>query len=193
MGDFQPAAHTNGLLGCKIIAFICNKDLATCLAISISYIMPQKYKVYFNNEPKIITDNWEIFCADYYLIEAAGGLVYNNENQILMIFRNNKWDLPKGKLEQNENIKECAIREVQEECGVTGLSIVSFLKDTYHTYEINGKKILKRTYWFAMNTDFKGSLVPETEEGITEVVWVDKDQLAEKINNSFGNIKELLR
>ena len=193
MGEFQPAAHTNGLLGCKIIAFICNKDLATCLAISISYIMSQKYKVYINNEPKIITDNWEIFCSDYCLIEAAGGVVYNNENQLLMIFRNNKWDLPKGKLEQNENIKECAIREVQEECGVSGLSIVSFLKDTYHTYEINGKKILKRTYWFTMRTDFKGSLLPQTDEGITEVVWVDKEKVGEKLYNSFGNIKEIIK
>ena len=153
----------------------------------------QKYKVYINNEPKIITDNWEIFCYDYYLIEAAGGVVYNYKNQILMILRNNKWDLPKGKMEQNENIKECAIREVQEECGVSALSILNALQDTYHTYEINGKKILKRTYWFAMYTDFKGSLAPQTEEGITEVVWVDKDQISEKLNNSFGNIKELLK
>ena len=152
----------------------------------------QKYKVYINNELKIITDNWEIFCSNYILIEAAGGLVYNNENQLLMIFRNEKWDLPKGKLEHNEDIKECAIREVEEECGISGLVIKSELKPTYHTYEIKGKKILKRTYWFAMHTDFKGSLVPQTEEGITEVVWVDKEQIAEKLNNSFGNIKDLL-
>jgi|TARA_B110000967_G_scaffold94163_1_gene96780 8-oxo-dGTP pyrophosphatase MutT (NUDIX family) len=155
--------------------------------------MAQKYKVYINNQLKIITDNWEIFCADYFLIEAAGGVVYNNKNQLLMIFRNNKWDLPKGKLEQNENIKECAIREVQEECGVSGLSIVNVLKDTYHTYEINGKKILKRTYWFAMRTDFKGILVPQTDEGITEVVWVDNEQIGKKLHNSFGNIKEIIK
>jgi len=180
------------VLGFKIIAFICNKDLATCLAISISYIMLQKYKVYINNEPKIITDNWEIFCADYSLIEAAGGLVYNQDGQLLMIFRNNKWDLPKGKLELNENIKECAIREVHEECGISVLSIVNALQDTYHTYELNGEKILKRTYWFSMHSDFEGILVPQTEEGITEVVWVDEEQIAEKLNNSFGNIKDLL-
>ena len=140
--------------------------------------MPQKYKVYINNEPKIITDNWEIFCADYSLIEAAGGLVYNNECQLLMIFRNNKWDLPKGKLEQNENIKECAIREVQEECGASGLRIINALQDTYHIYEINGIKILKRTYWFSMHTDSKCSLEPQIEEGITKVVWVDKENIA---------------
>jgi len=155
--------------------------------------MSQKYKVYINNKPKIITDNWEIFCADYLLIEAAGGVVYNQERQLLMIFRNNKWDLPKGKLEVNENIKECAIREVQEECGITELRIENALQETYHTYEINEKKILKRTYWFSMHTNFKGSFVPQTEEGITEVVWVNNEDVSEKLNNSFGNINELLK
>ena len=81
---------------------------------------------------------------------------------------------------------------VQEECGVSGLSIINALQETYHTYEINGKKILKRTYWFTMHTDFKGILVPQIEEGITEVAWVYKDQIAVKLNNSFGNIKDLL-
>jgi len=155
--------------------------------------MSQKYKVYINNEPKTITDNWKSFCADYSLIEAAGGLVYNSDNQLLMIFRNGKWDLPKGKLEIDENIKECAIREVEEECGISGLSIINALKDTYHTYEINGKKILKRTFWFVMNSNYKGNLIPQTEEGITKVIWVDKQDIAEKLENSFGNINELLK
>jgi 8-oxo-dGTP pyrophosphatase MutT (NUDIX family) len=155
--------------------------------------MPQKYKVYINNSLEVITDNWESFCADYILIEAAGGLVYNSKNQLLMIFRNEKWDLPKGKLEVGENIKECAIREVEEECGISGLSISKPLQDTYHVYELNKQKILKRTYWFEMKTTFKGKLIPQTEEGITKVVWVDKQDIAEKLKNSFGNINELLK
>ena len=155
--------------------------------------MSQKYKVYINNSLEIITDNWESFCADYTLIEAAGGLVYNLDNQLLMIFRNGKWDLPKGKLEVGENIKECAIREVEEECGISGLSISKPLQDTYHVYELNEQKILKRTYWFEMKTNFKANLTPQTEEGITKVVWVDKQVIAEKLENSFGNINELLK
>ena len=83
----------------------------------------QKYKVYINNSPEIITENWESFCANYMLIEAAGGLVYNAKDQLLMIFRNGKWDLPKGKLEVGENIEQCAMREVEEECGISGLTI----------------------------------------------------------------------
>jgi len=153
----------------------------------------QKYKVYINNSPEIITENWESFCANYMLIEAAGGLVYNDKNQLLMIFRNGKWDLPKGKMEVGENTEQCAIREVEEECGVSGLIITQQLQKTYHTYEINGQKILKCTYWFEMNSSFKGNLVPQIKEGITAVVWVDKQDIAEKLENSFGNIIELFK
>ena len=151
----------------------------------------QKYKVYINNNLKIITENWESFCADYKLIEAAGGLVYNDTNQLLMIFRNGKWDLPKGKLEVGENIEQCAIREVEEECGISELKIMQKLKETYHTYEINGGKILKCTYWFTMRSSFKGNLVPQTKEGITNVEWVNKEGITKKLEDSYGNIKEL--
>jgi len=153
----------------------------------------QKYKVYINNSPEIITENWESFCATYKLIKAAGGLVYNDTNQLLMIFRDGKWDLPKGKLEVGENIKQCAIREVKEECGVSGLIITQQLQETYHTYEINGQKILKRTYWFEMKSSFKGNLTPQNKEGITVAVWVDEQDIAEKLENSFGNIIELFK
>jgi 8-oxo-dGTP pyrophosphatase MutT (NUDIX family) len=153
----------------------------------------QKYKVYINNSLEIITENWESFCANYILIEAAGGLVYNDKNQLLMIFRNGKWDLPKGKLEVGENIEQCAIREVEEECGVSGLTITQQLQKTYHTYEINEQQILKCTYWFEMKSSFKGNLVPQTEEGITAVVWINKADIAKKLENSFGNIVELFK
>ena len=152
----------------------------------------QKYKVYINNSLEIITENWESFCANYVVIKAAGGLVYNDKNQLLMIFRNGKWDLPKGKLEVNENIEQCAIREVEEECGVSGLIITQQLQKTYHTYEIKGQKILKCTYWFEMRSSFKGNLVPQIKEGIASVVWVEKQDIAKKLENSFGNIIELL-
>jgi ADP-ribose pyrophosphatase YjhB (NUDIX family) len=153
--------------------------------------MLQKYKVYINNRPEFITDNWEGFCAQYMLIEAAGGLVYNLDNQLLMIFRNGKWDLPKGKLESGENISQCAMREVEEECGVEELSIVKKLKSTYHTYKLNGKAILKRTYWFKMNSNYKSKLTPQLEEGITKVEWVSLSEVPLKLENSYGNIKEL--
>tara|TARA_B100000768_G_C11080000_1_gene290371 strand:- start:46 stop:516 length:471 start_codon:yes stop_codon:yes gene_type:complete len=152
----------------------------------------QKYKVYINNEAKIITDNWQDFCLDYLLIKAAGGVVYNEKNQLLMIFRNNKWDLPKGKLESNESIKDCALREVEEECGVKNLYIDRELDCSYHVYEINNNKILKQTYWFKMKTKFNGKLIPQIQEGITKVEWVKKEDIDLKLNNSFSTIEDIL-
>ena len=145
----------------------------------------QKYKVYTNTEYQIIFDNWDKFCARHVLIEAAGGLVYNLKNQLLMIFRNEKWDLPKGKLETGENSKTCAMREVEEECGVSNLHIVKELKNTYHTYEMNGISMLKRTYWFRMATDYNSDLTPQIKEGITKAEWVSKKDVLSRMENTF--------
>ena len=152
----------------------------------------QKYKVYINNEYKEVTDNWDEFCSKYTFVEAAGGVVYNSINQLLMIFRNQKWDLPKGKLEDNEKISQCAIREVQEECGVRNLQIISQLQNTYHIYDLNGESILKCTYWFKMRTNFTDKLIPQISEGITNVEWINKRNIAEKLENSYGNIRDVL-
>ena len=110
-----------------------------------------------------------------------------------MIFRNGKWDLPKGKLEEAENIEECAIREVQEECGINNLHILSKLKDTFHTYALNHNKVLKHTSWFRMITNFEGDLSPQIKEGITKVKWVKQDEIAEKLKNSYANLVELFQ
>ena len=154
--------------------------------------MTQKYKVYINNKAKIVTENWKDFSDNYKVIEAAGGLVFNQKNETLMIFRNGKWDLPKGKLEAGESVESCAVREVEEECGVSDLKIIKKLKDTYHTYEIHGEFFLKRTFWYKMKCDFDGELIPQTREGITKVCWVKGDEISEKMKNSFENIKDVL-
>ena len=152
----------------------------------------QKYKVYIKGERKIITDNWDEFCSQYVFIEAAGGLVYNSSGKILMIFRNNKWDLPKGKLEVGERIQDCAIREVEEESAVSNLRITDVLQTTYHTYEINDKSILKCTYWYKMYTNSNKELVPQIEEGIVKAEWVCREDITKKIKNTYGNIKDLI-
>lgn len=141
----------------------------------------------------MITENWERFCSDYILIKAAGGVVYNHRKDLLMIFRNGKWDLPKGKLEIGENIEDCAIREVQEECGIINLHVISKLKDTYHTYELNGKKVMKQTCWYKMYSIAEEELTPQTEEGIIKVEWVRQDKIAERLRNSYANLVELLQ
>ncbi|MDG2139758.1 MAG: NUDIX domain-containing protein [Flavobacteriales bacterium] len=154
--------------------------------------MKQKYKVFINNRPKLVVDNWGEFCSKYQIIDAAGGVVYNNES-LLMIFRNGKWDLPKGKKEMNETDENCAIREVSEECGVSDLKIIRFIKYSYHTYKINSTSILKITAWFLMSSNYNQILTPQKSEGISKVVWVNQDKVAEKLKNTYGNISDVLK
>jgi len=141
---------------------------------------------------KNIKKTWSDFLSFFILIEAAGGIV-EKDNQILMIYRNNKWDLPKGKRENNEKIKECAIREVKEECGLKNITIHNNFYCTYHTYEFEKKQILKQTYWFEMTSNFNQALIPQLEEGIKKVAWVEINNLDKKLRNSYNSIKDLLK
>ena len=138
-----------------------------------------------------IDDAWIDFCSNFTLIQSAGGVVLRDQ-KILFIFRNQKWDLPKGKLENNEDIRDCALREVEEECGIDGLSITSKLKITYHIYKLESELILKETHWYMMKTKSDKKLIPQTEEGISWVGWKEMDQLDDVFNNTFTSIKSLL-
>jgi len=128
----------------------------------------------------------------YTIVEAAGGIVYNNDNQILLIFRRGKWDLPKGKVEKGEFYKQTALREVQEECGLKQIETGKHLFDTYHTYTQANEKILKRTVWYEMFLKNEETPVPQTAEDITEVKWFDYDSMAEVMKNTYASLKDLL-
>lgn len=121
-------------------------------------------------------------------INAGGGLVKNDKNELLFIERNKKWDLPKGRAEKGENIETTSLREVEEETGVQNLSIDKFLQETYHIYRNKGKYNLKVTHWYLMKTDYSGGLTPQLEEGITQAVWKTNEQAKSALNNSYANV-----
>lgn len=123
---------------------------------------------------------------------AGGGKVHNNKNEILFIFRNGKWDLPKGKAEPKETINQTALREVEEETGISGLSIIKPLDITYHVFKRIDQFYIKITYWFKMHSDYEGVLIPQEKEGITEVKWISESKLTKVLNNSYANIKLLI-
>jgi ADP-ribose pyrophosphatase YjhB (NUDIX family) len=125
-------------------------------------------------------------------VVAGGGKVINEKGETLFIYRNKKWDLPKGKAEAKESIEETSIREVEEETGVKGLEIVKPLDTTYHIFKRNGKHKIKVTYWFEMKTTYSGKLEPEEKEGITKVEWLNETQRQEAMTNSYANIKILV-
>lgn len=130
-------------------------------------------------------------CFDEY-IKAGGGLIRNSAGEILFIFRKGKWDLPKGKIEANESIKEGARREVMEECGIEKVKQRDIICSTYHIYRMKKKIILKKTNWYLMYSDAT-EFTPQEEEDISKVRWIAKDNLGKVYKNTYRNIKKLLR
>lgn len=126
-------------------------------------------------------------------VVAGGGKVYNDNGDILFIYRNDKWDLPKGKTEGNETIETTAIREVEEETGVKGLEITKPLQTTYHIFKRSGRHRIKVTYWFEMKTSFNGKLYPQENEGITKVEWLSPEESLKALDNSYANIRSLVK
>ncbi|MFL2621294.1 MAG: NUDIX hydrolase [Flavobacteriaceae bacterium] len=123
---------------------------------------------------------------------AGGGKVFNSKGHILFIYRNGKWDLPKGKAEANETIDQTALREVEEETGIRDLSICKPLEITYHIFKRNNKILLKKTYWFEMYSSYEGDFKPQEKEGITKVKWIDPKKLKKVKKNIYANIDQLL-
>jgi 8-oxo-dGTP pyrophosphatase MutT (NUDIX family) len=126
------------------------------------------------------------------LIKAGGGYVLDPRGRLLMIYRRGFWDLPKGKLEPNEEIAQCAIREVEEECGISGLTIESKAFSTYHLYQEDVQTVLKESVWFRMNTSYDGALSPQEEEDISEVKWVNLPLPNTMKNACYASIREVL-
>lgn len=132
------------------------------------------------------------FKSLYKRIDAAGGLVFNNDEELLFIYRRGYWDLPKGKIDPGEKKKAAAVREVMEETGLQKVEIISKYKKTYHTYRLkSGKRVLKYTYWYLMQA-FDFDLVPQAEEDIEQAVWMSKKAFVDKGLESYGNIMVLL-
>lgn len=134
---------------------------------------------------------WNVFCSLFSYIEASGGMVKNEKGELLMIYRNHHWDLPKGKIEKGETSYETALREVREECGVKNLKIVKQLSSTHHIFFQNNE-CLKRTYWFEMTCNDSAKPIPQTEEGIKDAKWMSKEEVKKIANKIYPSLREVL-
>jgi len=132
---------------------------------------------------------WKGFKKKFPIVEAAGGLVKRTDNKLLFIFRNNKWDLPKGGVEKKELIIDAAKREVTEETGVTDIIVEKRISETYHIFKKGKRFRLKKTYWFKMSTTYMGKTKPQTEEGIEKTKWVSNKNIEDILNDAFENIR----
>ncbi|MEO6328012.1 MAG: NUDIX domain-containing protein [Ginsengibacter sp.] len=132
------------------------------------------------------------FYKHFEIIQAAGGVVKNERGEVLFIFRRGKWDLPKGKNDNNEIAKDCAVREVKEETGLIKVKAGKHISTTYHVYKEFGKHILKETEWFNMTALSQEKLIPQLDEGIKKIEWVSAESISDKLKNSYALIAEVL-
>jgi len=184
----RPLILTNNITETKAEnCYLLNED---AIMSAIDALVKKKLKkayIYHPNAEEILKK----FTAKIALEVAAGGVVTNKKGKVLFIYRNDKWDIPKGKLDEGETIEECALREVEEETGVTGLKIENYLRTTYHVFKRKGKYMLKEVHWYAMKTDYTGKLKPEKSEGIEKVKWKGPAKIKKDLENSYTNIKLL--
>jgi ADP-ribose pyrophosphatase YjhB (NUDIX family) len=131
------------------------------------------------------------FFKKFTLIHAAGGLVINEKDEALLIYRLDKWDLPKGKMEKKETPEQSCLREITEETGLTNLKIERALPATFHTYHQDNKFMLKETHWFLLKGNSSDALKPQTEEGIEKISWVTIRGLQECMEHTYPSIKDV--
>ncbi len=173
-------------------------NLATTEAVKTWFIQFSESNlteiVLFASSPKLFFET--VFQPAFYSIPAAGGVVVRG-GKILFIFRNKKWDLPKGKIDAGETPREAALREVAEECEIAGHKIVKQLPSTFHIFKspykkLKGKWIFKETFWFEMEYSGSENGTPQTEEDITEVRWFNPDNLDTVLANTYANLRRII-
>ncbi|MCF8336165.1 MAG: NUDIX hydrolase [Bacteroidales bacterium] len=166
-------------------------------AIQLAYVLELFMNVPSMKNVFIVHQDTEKVFQDFQsffsVVEAAGGLVFNEKDQVLVIKRRGIWDLPKGKMEPGEDPETCALREVKEECGIHSLEIDDLLHITYHSYTLDGGLILKRTYWYKMKGRAEEALIPQTKEEITEAKWINPEELNIVTENTFLSIIDVLK
>jgi tRNA threonylcarbamoyladenosine biosynthesis protein TsaE len=126
-------------------------------------------------------------------IRAAGGAVFNTDDALLLIRRLGYWDLPKGKIEEDETEISAARREIEEECGVSGFEITERIMDTYHVYrDRDNRRVIKQTTWFKSIYSGRQSLKPQLEEDITEAVWTPLKDISRYVPEMYASLKDVL-
>lgn len=171
--------------------FIGDDELLTSFKILTSSASGGKVMTFglISSEP---SETFKEFSDNYTVIQAAGGLVFNKENQLLTIKRNGLWDLPKGKIEKHEDQRAAALREVMEETGINMINISDKIGETYHAYFESDAVLMKVIHWYIMNSNGKSNLKPQIEEGISEVKFENLDWFRSPDFQSYNSVRDIV-
>jgi len=174
----------------KETIFIDELDEHTVRTMIYEMEQPEIYRgVFLHKDVEALLNR---FKSNFSLIQAAGGFIYTKDNCLLLIFRRGKWDLPKGKLDEGEELETCALREVKEETGLEKVQLEQPLTVTYHTYRQQGQHILKESHWYVMKAEMQ-ALTPQTEEDIEKCEWIAIDNLAPYMSNTHASILDVVK
>lgn len=193
----NPANVENLMLKEYIIERYTSKEnFSSILKVILSNVNQNDF-ILFNAD---VRKMFEEVCSFFKCIEAAGGVVMNKSEEILLIHRRGFWDLPKGKIEKNETIEDAAVREVEEETGLKKVQILQPIRfkklsnmATYHSYIENETLKLKVSHWFMMSADATSPLIPQTEEDIEQAIWVKKENIPKYFENMYSSIIDVLK
>ena len=164
-------------------------ELSDLLKLFLLLTKIKKLFIFHTNVESLLTN----FSHQFKNVNAGGGALLNNEGKILVIKRRGKWDLPKGKFKKGEQPEEAALRETEEEVGLSDISITDSLTPTYHIYEESSKFILKKTFWFKMKTSSIRPPVPQQEEEITDAVWMQPEEIQTILGNTYLSVVDVLK
>lgn len=169
----------------------CDKDEVEQEGFSLLFSEKETENIVLDCHSLSVEEVFARATKNLYHVFAAGGIVENENKELLFMFRNGYWDLPKGHWESGESLPFTAKREVMEETGIKDLEIIDFVGISFHTYNMYGRHEIKHTYWYRMKTSSKEKLLPQTEEGIRELLWIKQEDLGEVLKQSYPNIRNI--
>lgn len=169
----------------------CDKDEVEQEGFSLLFSEKEMENIVLDCHSLSVEEVFAKATKNLYHVFAAGGIVENENKELLFMFRNGYWDLPKGHWESGESLPFTAKREVMEETGIKDLEIIDFVGISFHTYNMYGRHEIKHTYWYKMKTSSKEKLLPQTEEGIRELRWIKQEDLGEVLKQSYPNIRNI--